>query len=80
MILFVSTILGYMLSRFLMAIVCQVLFIQANTGMHNSMTERILRATIEFFDSNPSGRVTTRFSRDMTVIDVPLPPITLIVT
>jgi len=48
--------------------------------MHNKMTEKILRATILFFDSNPSGRVATRFSRDMTMLDVPLPPITMLVT
>ena len=48
--------------------------------MHNKMTEKILRATILFFDSNPSGRVATRFSRDMTMLDVPLPPISMIVT
>ena len=33
-----------------------------------------------FFDSNPIGRITSRFSRDMTVIDRSLPSLTIHVT
>jgi len=34
------------------------------------MTESTLRAKIVFFDSNPIGRIVTRFSKDITVIDL----------
>lgn len=78
--LFVWSIVAYMICAFLRSLTLQVLLLQANTNMHNKMTEKILRATILFFDSNPSGRVATRFSRDMTMLDVPLPPITMLVT
>jgi ABC-type multidrug transport system fused ATPase/permease subunit len=44
------------------------------------MAERVLRSNIIFFDSNPIGRITTRFSRDMTVVDMFLPPIAVLVT
>jgi ABC-type multidrug transport system fused ATPase/permease subunit len=37
--------------------------------MHNKMAESVLRAPIEFFDSNPIGRILTRFSKDVTVLD-----------
>ena len=37
--------------------------------MHNIMTERVLRANILFFDSNPMGRIMTHFSKDIAVID-----------
>jgi ABC-type multidrug transport system fused ATPase/permease subunit len=37
--------------------------------MHNAMSERVLRAKILFFDSNPMGRIMTRFSKDMVTID-----------
>lgn len=49
------------------------LIVTANTNMHNIMTERILRAPILFYDSNPIGRITTRFSKDMMMIDVLIP-------
>jgi len=48
--------------------------------MHNTMAEKVLRADIVFFDSNPIGRITTRFSKDQTVLDIMLPPITVLVT
>ena len=37
--------------------------------MMRKMTESVLRARILFFDSNPIGRIVTRFSKDITVID-----------
>jgi len=48
--------------------------------MHNKMAEKVLRADILFFDSNPIGRITTRFSKDMTIIDIMLPNATVFVT
>lgn len=48
--------------------------------MHNKMAEKVLRADILFFDSNPIGRITTRFSKDMTIIDIMLPNSTVFVT
>ena len=39
-----------------------------------------MRAKILFFDSNPIGRILTRFSKDLTMIDLVLCPLTLLVT
>lgn len=47
--------------------------------MHNKMTDVVLRARIIFFDSNPIGRIVTRFSKDLIMLDLVLPPITFIV-
>ena len=33
------------------------------------MVERVSRATILFFDSNPLGRILTRFSKDVAIFD-----------
>ena len=44
------------------------------------MAKKVIRADIVFFDSNPSGRVTTRFSKDMTILDIMVPPVLLLVT
>ena len=78
--LFVWTIVAYIICMFFRAIILILLILQANTNMHNDMTLRILRATILFYDSNPSGRISTRFSRDMTILDMPLPILTMLVT
>jgi hypothetical protein len=48
--------------------------------MHNTMAEKVIRSNIIFFDSNPSGRISTRFTKDLTILDNALPPITILVT
>ena len=42
--------------------------------MHKAMVEKLVRSKILFFDSNPIGRIFTRFSKDVTVLDLVLPP------
>ena len=46
--------------------------------MNRSMTEKVLHASIQFFDSNPIGRIVTRFSKDLAVFDLIIPVIVLI--
>lgn len=48
--------------------------------MHNSMVKSVIRANITFFDSNPIGRITTRFSRDMAIVDQGIPPLLIFTT
>ena len=45
------------------------LILSSITNMHYVMVERVSRATILFFDSNPLGRILTRFSKDIAVFD-----------
>jgi ABC-type multidrug transport system fused ATPase/permease subunit len=47
--------------------------------MHNKMAERVLRAKILFFDSNPIGRILTHFSKDMVSIDFVIAMLTPII-
>lgn len=46
---------------------------KAAQNLHNMMLHKVARSKIEFFDSNPIGRILARFSRDITVIDLNLP-------
>lgn len=44
------------------------------------MCEKVLRSKILFFDSNPIGRILTRFSKDMAVLDLLVPAVSILMT
>lgn len=44
------------------------------------MANKIVRAKIVFFDSNPIGRILTRFSKDMAVLDIVVPTVTVLIS
>ena len=48
--------------------------------MHREMTKKLLRAKIVFFDSNPIGRIITRFSKDMAVLDMVMPNFAVLIS
>ncbi|KAL7547829.1 hypothetical protein ACHAWF_011101 [Thalassiosira exigua] len=52
---------------------CFHLMIQASKKLHDDMTRSVLRAKIEFFDTNPLGRILNRFSSDVGSNDDLLP-------
>jgi len=54
--------------------------LRTSTKMHLAMCERVLRANILFFDSNPIGRIITRFSKDMAVLDLIAPSVSILMT
>lgn len=45
----------------------------ASKGLHNKMFSKLLATPMRFFDTNPSGRILNRFSKDMGAIDEMLP-------
>ncbi|XP_060517596.1 ATP-binding cassette sub-family C member 4-like [Cylas formicarius] len=45
----------------------------ASKGLHNKMFSCVLKAPMHFFDTNPSGRILNRFSKDMGTVDEMLP-------
>ena len=44
----------------------------AGRKLHRSLLHNILACPMEFFDTNPLGRVLNRFSKDVDVLDVRL--------
>ncbi|XP_022899785.2 ATP-binding cassette sub-family C member 4-like isoform X1 [Onthophagus taurus] len=46
---------------------------RASKRLHDWMFSNLLQATMRFFDTNPSGRILNRFSKDMGAIDETLP-------
>jgi len=53
--------------------ICFALTIRASKRLHDAMTRGVLRAKVEFFDTNPSGRILNRFSADVGSNDDLLP-------
>ncbi|NXP80221.1 MRP7 protein, partial [Ramphastos sulfuratus] len=47
--------------------------IHAATVIHNRLLQRVLKATITFFDTTPTGRILNRFSSDLYCVDDSLP-------
>lgn len=60
---------GYLFFSFSRAFLGVLIINSSAKNMMRKMTESVLRARILFFDSNPIGRIVTRFSKDITVID-----------
>lgn len=49
----------------------------ASKNLHSKMFSALLITPMKFFDTNPSGRILNRFSRDMGIIDEILPRMVL---
>lgn len=58
---------------FLEAMIIAILITFSGSNMHQAMCKAVLHSKIIFFDSNPIGRILTRFSKDMVVFDLILP-------
>jgi len=71
--IFVYSIIIFIALVLLRSIVMYFILGIANTNIHNKMAERVIRSPILFFDSNPIGRISTRFSKDLVVLDMMLP-------
>lgn len=41
----------------------------SNNKLHSDMLERLTRAPVSYFDTNPSGRLINRFSTDLSLAD-----------
>lgn len=48
---------------------------RASRNLHNSMLMGVSRASMYFFNTNPSGRIINRFSKDLGQVDEILPAI-----
>ncbi|XP_044588303.1 probable multidrug resistance-associated protein lethal(2)03659 isoform X2 [Cotesia glomerata] len=68
---------GIVLSVFVIGITRSLSFyalcVKASQRLHDWSFEALIRTSMRFFDTNPSGRILNRFSKDMGAIDELLP-------
>lgn len=66
-----------MLTLFVVAITRSIGFyticVKASQTLHDVMFRGLISSTMRFFDTNPSGRILNRFSKDMGAVDEYLP-------
>ena len=67
--LYVGLTLGSTVLLFLSAFLFFQATINSSRNLHGKMLEAIMMAPVFFFDTNPSGRISNRFSKDIGVMD-----------
>ncbi|XP_033637557.1 multidrug resistance-associated protein 4-like [Asterias rubens] len=59
---------------FLRSFLTFIIFITAARVLHNRMFAAVIRAPMQFYDTNPVGRILNRFAKDTGYMDELLPP------
>ncbi|XP_033208086.1 probable multidrug resistance-associated protein lethal(2)03659 [Belonocnema kinseyi] len=67
--LIVATVISVYVRTFVYFEMC----LMSSKNLHSSMFYNIIRATMSFFHTNPSGRIMNRFSKDIGLVDRYLP-------
>lgn len=69
MVTFFRYLVVFLVASFLRQCFTSILIISTTTRMHHAMTRRVVGAPVLFYDKNPVGRILTRFSKDITMLD-----------
>ncbi|CAF1302261.1 unnamed protein product [Adineta steineri] len=73
MYVYLGLTLGTLIISLLRAQYYFYLILSGSNSLHNSMLKGLLYTSLRFFESNPSGRILNRASKDQQVIDELLP-------
>jgi len=76
---FAGLIILYSLLSFTRAMIMFKVSLDSITKLLKQVSERVLRSKIVFFDSNPVGRILTRFTKDVIIFDLVFPMQSLMV-
>lgn len=69
-----GSITGYSLVIYFgKSILLSFLLLRSATSYHNKMLDGMLKYPVQFFDTNPVGRILNRFTNDLGVLDAVLP-------
>ena len=70
---FLAIVFGFILTSVTSSFIISSIFLLQAKRLHSHMLESVVRTHISFFDSNPVGRVLSRFSKDISVADIVMP-------
>lgn len=70
---FFAIIGGFMLSNVLRNYLISRLTLSQSCRLHQHMLENVLHSHATFYEDNPAGRVLSRFTKDIAVVDTVLP-------
>ncbi|XP_044266058.1 probable multidrug resistance-associated protein lethal(2)03659 isoform X2 [Tribolium madens] len=68
-------ILGTIIFSVVHSLYFMLYFIIASINLHRISFSSIIKATMRFYNNNPSGRILNRFSKDLGYIDEYIPPV-----
>ncbi|RUS35015.1 ABC transporter type 1, transmembrane domain-containing protein [Jimgerdemannia flammicorona] len=72
--IYILLVFGYAFFSFMTGwILLAVAGIRASRVLHGQLLERVFRLKMSFFDTTPLGRITNRFSKDLSSIDEKIP-------
>ncbi|RUP47989.1 ABC transporter type 1, transmembrane domain-containing protein [Jimgerdemannia flammicorona] len=72
--IYIFLVFGYAFFSFMTGwILLAVAGIRASRVLHGQLLERVFRLKMSFFDTTPLGRITNRFSKDLSSIDEKIP-------
>jgi hypothetical protein len=77
---FMLSIAVFIVVAFLRSLILVVSTVQANNNLHDLMTRRMIGGRLDFIEKNYFGMILNRFSKDLNVLDILLPSITILVT
>lgn len=72
--------IGTIIVAVVKSIYFMLFFTIASRNLHDFIFSRIIKATMRFYNQNPSGRILNRFSKDLGTIDEYIPSVLIDVT
>lgn len=61
--------IGYSIASFLRTVTFMLFSLNATRVLHHELLHHVVRLPMSFFDTNPTGRILNRFSRDVEIMD-----------
>lgn len=72
---YTALIVGNIIISVVKAIYFMIFFVIASRNLHKYIFSRLIQATMRFYNTNPSGRILNRFSKDLGTVDEYLPSV-----
>lgn len=67
--------LGTVVIAIVKSVYFMLFFAMASKNLHDFIFTKMIRATMKFYNANPSGRILNRFSKDLGIIDEYIPSV-----